>query len=371
MVMKTHQHRPADQQGSALILALLVAAMVALISVRFAEAFLLQLNQVESQDNTRLLSVYLSGAEQLAAQLLVADAQSSQAGNLDHYQESWAQSVPALPTDHGWLQVRLTDAQSLFNLNNLSIKTAYSNDAGAPLAVRLSPAQKQFVRLLQSFEDYPVSEADAVLMTEALTDWIDNDDQTSGPGGAESLYYSTSYSSYDSRSDSSSDSSSAQGAQVMTDFVQAANQPLFELSELYLIRHFTPAIVERLRPWVVVLPVPTAMNINTAPARLLATINQPDKLQPLAIADVQRLLEIRQQRVLGATADFFALPPMLELVPDAETSSGSTQAALYSVNSDWFHLHSQVAVNESTTRWVSLLGRSEQHTRVWERHRAF
>jgi general secretion pathway protein K len=255
----------------------------------------------------------------------------------------------------------------LFNLNNLSIKTAYSNDAGAPLTVRLSPAQKQFVRLLQSFEDYPVSEADAVLMTEALTDWIDNDDQTSGPGGAESLYYSTSFSS----SYSSSYSSSAQGAQSLTDSVQAANQPLFDISELYLIRHFTPDIVERLRPWVVVLPVPTAMNINTAPARLLATINQPDRLQPLEIADVQRLLEIRQQRVLGTTADFFALPPMLELVPDAETSSGSTQAALYAVNSDWFHLHSQVAVNESSTRWVSLLGRSEQHTRVWERHRAF
>jgi general secretion pathway protein K len=367
MVIKIHHHRPADQQGSALILALLIAAMVALISVRFAEAFLLQLNQVESQDNTRLLSVYLSGAEQLAAQLLVADAQSNQAGNLDHYQESWAQSVPALPTDHGWLQVRLTDAQSLFNLNNLSIKTAYSNDAGASLTVRLSPAQKQFVRLLQSFEDYPVSEADAVLMTEALTDWIDKDDQTSGPGGAESLYYSTSYSS----SYSSSSSSSAQGAQSLTDSVQAANQPLFDISELYLIRHFTPDIVERLRPWVVVLPVPTAMNINTAPARLLATINQPDKLQPLQTADVQRLLEIRQQRVLGTTADFFALPQMLELVPDAEISSGSTQAALYSVNSDWFHLHSQVAVNESSTRWVSLLGRSEQHTRVWERHRAF
>jgi general secretion pathway protein K len=353
--MKTHQHRPATQHGSALILALLIAAMVSLISVRFAEAFLLQVNQVESQDDARLLSVYLSGAEQLAAQLLLADAQSNQAGNVDHDQESWAQSVPALPTDHGWLQVRLSDAQSLFNLNNLSIKTAYSNDAGAPLAVRLSPAQKQFVRLLQSFEDYPVSEADAVLMTEALTDWIDTDDQTSGAGGAESLYYST-YS---------------QSAQSLTESVQAANQPLFDLSELTLIRHFTPAIVERLRPWVVVLPVPTAMNINTAPARLLATINQPDKLQPLETAAVQQLLEIRQQRVFGAIADFFALPPMQERVPDAETSSGSTQAALYSVNSDWFQLHSQLAVNQSRTRWVSLLGRSEQHTRVWERHRAF
>lgn len=353
--MNATLHRLGKQQGSALILALLIAAMVSLMSVRFAESFMLQLDQTEAQDDARLLSVYLSGAEQLATQLLLVDAANSQAGNIDHQQESWAQPVPPLPTDHGWLQVRMTDAQALFNLNNLSIKTAYSDDGGAALAVRLSPAQKQFVRLLQSFEDYPVSEADAVLMTEALIDWIDEDDQTTGQGGAESLYYST----------------VRQGSQSLDDAIQAANQPLFNISELYLVRHFTADIVERLRPWVVVLPVPTAMNINTAPATLLATINQPDNLQPLALADVERLLRIRQQGAFGAIADLFDSPDMQAVAADAETSSGSTDTALFSVNSDWFQLHSAVSVNDSRTRWVSLLARSEQQTSVWERHRAF
>jgi general secretion pathway protein K len=350
----THQSA-CKQQGSALILALLIAAMVSLMSVRFAESFMLQLDLTEAQDDARLLSVYLSGAEQLAAQLLMADAANSEAGNIDHELEGWAQPVPPLPTDHGWLQVRMTDAQSLFNLNNLSIKTAYSDDGGAPLAVRLSPAQKQFVRLLQSFEDYPISEADAVMMTEALIDWIDEDDQTTGQGGAESLYYST----------------AGQGAQSINDLIQSANQPLFDISELYLVRHFTPDIVERLRPWVLVLPVPTAMNINTVPPKLLATINQPDNLQPLATAEVERMLRIRQQGAFAMITDFFDSPDMQALVPDAETSSGSTEAALFSVNSDWFLLHSALSVNDSRTRWISLLGRAEQQASVWARHRAF
>lgn len=361
MLMNGTQHKFCRQQGSALILALLIAAMVSLMSVRFAESFMLQLAWTESQDDARLLAVYLSGAEQLAAQLLSADAASSQADNIDHEQESWAQPVPLLPTDHGWLQVRISDAQSLFNLNNLGIKTAYSDDSGAPLTVRFSSAQKQFVRLLQSFEDYPISEMDAVLMTEALIDWIDEDDQTTGQGGAESLYYSSAGQSLvSSRGLMSPDSS-----------IQAANQALFDISELYLIRHFTPGIVERLRPWVVVLPEPTALNINTAPPKLLATMNQPQILQPLAVDDVQTLLQFRQARVFGNINDFFNSPDLQALLPEVETSSGSTDTALYSVNSDWFQLHSAVSVNDRRSRWVSLLARSEQQTRVWERHRAY
>ncbi|TFH71686.1 general secretion pathway protein GspK [Gammaproteobacteria bacterium LSUCC0112] len=355
MLRLATQGKLLRQQGSALMLALLIAAMVSLMSVRFAESFMLQLNVTEAQDDARLISVYLSGAEQLAVQLLSADAAGNQAGNIDHEQEIWAQPVPPLPTDHGWLHVRVTDAQSLFNLNNLLIKTGYSDDAGAPLTVRLSPAQKQFVRLLQSFEDYPISETDAVLLTEALIDWIDEDDQTTGQGGAESLYYST----------------AGQNTIALDQAIQAANQPLFDVSELMLVRHFTPEIVERLRPWVVVLPAPTALNINTAPAMLLATINQPDVLQPLESAGVQTLLRGRQRGVFAAVSDFFDSPDMQTLVPDAETSSGSSDAALFAVNSDWFQLHSTISVNDSRTRWLSVLARTEQKTSVWKRHRTY
>lgn len=319
------------QQGSALVIAMLVAALVSVMSVRLAEAFLLQLDNAGFRQQENWRHGYTDGADVLALQWLQVDAQQSQ---IDHLQESWAQTIPPLPTDHGWLQPALRDAQALFNLNNVSIKTAYADDPGAPLALRLSPAQKQFVRLLQSFEDMPVSEADAVMMTEALVDWMDADDITTGQGGAESLFYSAAMPA-----------------------LQAANQPLSDVSELLLVRHFTPALVARLRPLVSVLPVPTAMNLNTAPLQLLATINRADQLQPLPWQSLQALHNKRLAQAFSSVDEFFAQPLLQQLAPEAERSSGDASAPLFAVASQWFVLDSTVSVNTHTSRWQTLIHR--------------
>lgn len=341
--------RQAEQRGSALIIALLIAAIVSMLSVRFAESFMLQVDQADAQQQSQLINTYVTGAEQLAAQLLIADAS---VGPLDHAVENWAQQIPPLPTDNGWLQVELRDAQALFNLNNLAVKTEYADDAGAPLAVRFSPAQKQFIRLLQSFAAYPLSESDAIMMTEALIDWIDSDDRSSGQGGAESLYYSS-------------------GGEPM----QAANELLTDISELHLVRHFTPALVEQLRPWVVVLPEPGPLNLNTAPFRLLATINRPHIMQGLMQgadgARLQAMVEQRDQQPLELVADFFQHSVMQTLVPDAETNSGAADLALFSTGSQWFHLHTQVVVNGRRSQWLSLIARDEQGATVWSRKKLY
>ena len=44
------------------------------------------------------------------------------------------------------------------------------------------------------------------------------------------------------------------------------------VEDLLSVPGFTPAMVERLRPFVIVLPVPTAVNVNTASAEVLAAI---------------------------------------------------------------------------------------------------
>lgn len=333
------------QRGSALIVAMLIAAIVSLMSVRFAESFMLQLDQAEARHDAHLVSAYVHGAEQLAAQLLAVDIA---AGNIDHQVENWAQQIPPLPTDHGWLQVEIRDAQALFNLNSLLPKTEYSDQAGFIPALRFSPAQKQFIRLLQSFDDYPVSEADAIMMTEALVDWIDADDNAMGQGGAESLFYSS--------------------AALPT---QAANQLLSDVSELNLVRHFSPAIVERLRPWVVVLPGPGPLNLNTAPPRLLSTLNQPTDLQMQNDPAIMTLVSEREQRVFNSVADFFGHAVMQSLLPNAEQNSGSDDVALFSVGSQWFHLYTNLTVNGQSSQWLSLIARDQQQTRVWSRKKLY
>ncbi|HLT63129.1 MAG TPA: type II secretion system minor pseudopilin GspK [Pseudohongiella sp.] len=345
---------PLLQRGSALIIAMLIAALVAAISVRFAEAFLLQLNVADHRQQAQWQKVYVQGAEALAVQLLASDAQSSQQ---DHLQESWAQQVAPFPTDHGWVQPRLQDAQARFNLNNLVIKSAYQDDLGAPLTVRLSPPQKQFVRLLQTLGDDPISEADAVMMTEALVDWIDADDHLSGPGGAESLFYSA-------------DNPPR----------QAANQLLTDISELILVRHFSPALVERLRPLVTVLPVPTPLNLNTATLPLLRSINHADQLKPLASSVAQNILGRRQTQAFSGVDAFFQQPSMVALAADADISWKAGQVSLFSVDSQWFELESRVTVSGRSNSWRSLLHRPALETpdagtsttpQVWARSRAY
>lgn len=343
--MTSPSNNQCYQSGSALIVAMLIAAIVSLMSVRFAESFMLQLDQAEARQEAHLVTAYVHGAEQLAAQLLAADVVS---GDIDHGMENWAKQVPPLPTDNGWLQVQIRDAQALFNLNNLSVKTEFGDDAGAPPVVRFSPAQKQFIRLLQSFEDYPISESDAIMMTEALIDWIDSDDNTTGQGGGESLFYSS--------------------AAVPT---QAANQLLSDVSELSLVRHFNPAIVERLRPWVVVLPRPGPLNLNTAPHRLLSTINRPEVLQVINDPGLMTLVSERELRVFESVTDFFGHAVMQSLAPGAETNSGMPNVALFSTGSHWFQLHTTLTVNGQSSQWLSLIARDQQQTRVWSRKKLY
>jgi general secretion pathway protein K len=341
-----------QQRGSALIIAMLIAALVAAISVRLAEAFYLQVDQAESRQQTGWQQVYVQGAETLALRLLDADSMQT---SVDHLQESWAQSINVMPTDHGWIRPALQDAQALFNLNNVLIKSAYADDAGAALAIRLSPMQKQFVRLLQSFPDYPVSEADAVMMTEALIDWIDADDYVSGQGGAESLYYS-----------------------AFEPALQPANQPLTDVSELVHVRYFTPQLIERLRPWVTVLPAASALNLNTTQVQILATLNRADKLQPLALESLQVLDNLRRRQVFNSIEEFFQHPDVQRVMSDAEQNSGVAQVSLFSVSSQWFVLTAAVSTGLENSQWQSLLFRPQHDPaeavknsvpQVWSRSR--
>jgi general secretion pathway protein K len=52
--------------------------------------------------------------------------------------------------------------------------------------------------------------------------------------------------------------------------------PLWELSQLRLLPDIDAHLLQRLEPWVTLLPTDTALNINTAPALLLRTLGEVD-----------------------------------------------------------------------------------------------
>ena len=338
---------PARHRGSALVLALLIAGLVAVLAVQLGQAFVLQANRTENGLLQTSFNAYLQGAETLAAQVLAVDGVDSQ---IDHLQEAWATRLPPFPTDDGWLEVQLIDAQGLYNLNNLSVTSRYHDDLSVPPTQRFSEQQKQFIRLLQSFTDYPLSEAEAIEITEAVIDWIDADDQPAGPGGAESLYYS---------------------AEALA--LNAANQFVVDVSELALVRHMTPALLMRLQPLVIALPMPTALNINTAAPEILGVINASQDLEPLPAESVSALTQYRAQTVFTDTTEL-ATVPVLQGIGDKialnenQGDDETGQSRPYGVSSEYFVIYASATIGERTRFMKALLFRDENGVRTLTRN---
>tara|TARA_R100001143_G_scaffold10137_1_gene11902 strand:+ start:72 stop:1169 length:1098 start_codon:yes stop_codon:yes gene_type:complete len=332
------QHR--QQTGSALILAMLVTAMVAVLATQFAESFVRSASLAEARLMQQRFDTYLQGAETLAAQVLLMDTQRAgdrPAEPVDHLGESWAAMLPPMPTDDGFLRVFIEDAQGRFNINNLAYKTENFDDLGALSSVRFSAAQRHFIRMLQSLPEMAVTEAQAVAITEAIVDWVDEDDRVSGLSGAESLYYT--------------------GAGTVA---QSANQLMHDVSELALVRHVTPQLLKALRPRVVALPVATSININTAPASVMSGVNDENTLTVADQAAVETFMELRDQQAFASVTEFLQSAQQSGL-PSDPGQSGNTagQVPTYSVSSEYFLAYIQVTIGEVSRYLTSMIHRDE------------
>lgn len=332
-----------NQQGSALIVAMLVAALVAVLAVQLAQAFVVNASLAESRLLQQRFQTYLHGAEELALAALQQDRQQdlmSADGALDHGGETWALQLPPLPTDDGLLQISIRDAQGLFNINNLSVRSAYHDDNGAPPAQRFSAPQRQFIRLLKSIGTLALTDSEAMAVTEAITDWIDSDDQVSGMGGAESLYYQNAGSG-----------------------LQAANQPISDLSELMLVRHVTPELLAQLRQRVVALPTVTSLNVNTVVPDVLRAFNAEQQLQAATGNDIESVLELRSRQPWLQVAELFAagLPadPQGPLIETGAEDSEQDSPQLYSVFSHYFLANIRVAIDDQERQMQSLIYRDD------------
>lgn len=327
---------PARQRGAVLILALLIVALVAGLSVSFAERFDRSLSRAESRWLGDQAKAYLIGAEALAAFVLEDDADNDGDAAVDHLQEDWAQEQPPFELDGGWLQASLSDAQGRFNLNLLAAKVSTENPATD--AERFTEHQRRFIRLLQTFESYPLELAQAIEITEAVIDWIDSDDEPTGYGGAESLYYSGLEMPY-----------------------SAPNRPLLSATELLRVKYMTPALYRLLEPYVVALDDLSGLNINTLSVNLLRSLNVATSLAPLTLADAQSIAEERDRAAFEDLAAFDENPVVAGL--------GSDEKPLLSEGlitySHYFLLSARAQVGEQRRQATSLLLRDpEQNNKV-------
>lgn len=213
------------ERGAALVVALLVAAIAAAVATALTLDTARWQARVEGRrDHARAASLASAGV-QWARQALADDATR---GPVDHPGEPWAIPLPSTPVEGGSVEGRIEDAQARLNLNAVA-----GDDAASALAR---------ARLALLFDRHGI-EAGAV---DALADWIDADGVPREHGAEDDAY--------------------------LREREVAANAPLALATELAAIRGFTPAAIARVAPYIAALPADAGVNVNTAPAEVLASL---------------------------------------------------------------------------------------------------
>lgn len=235
---------------------------------------------------------------------------------VDHLGEPWAARLPAMPIDNGELVGQIEDQQGLFNLNNIVLDGSVNDLHFA-----------RFQRLLAVL-GLPAALADS------LADWIDNDVQPRGAAGAEDEYYMKLDPPY-----------------------RSANRPLIDIEELALVRGFDSDARARLAPYVAALPGPSALNVNTASAEVLAAV-----IDGLELGAARAMVGRRSLSHFRSNAEFIAQMPkeVTVALPDIRVGSEYFLASMR-VNSGGAQVQGRALLaRREPGRWPAVVWRKIQ-----------
>lgn len=320
--------RPYQQQGIALITALLIVALASTAAVSITSQL-----QLEIRRNSNILHhdqayIYALAAEDFARYGLKLDYDNNKT---DHLDELWHTIPVAEEVEGGTLLATLDDRQGLFNLNNLANKRAID--------------QQRFQRLLTILE---LDAAEIQEITATLTDWLDTDQISELGYGAEDDYY--------------------QGLAEPQKPYLAANQLISHLSELRLIKGFSDEVLQKLRITTVidtetgeelpavftVLPEYSAININTAPAEVIKSLDNKmtDEIVDKIIS--KRLGDVADG---GAAEPFASITDFNRYLQSISINNVSTDALAVATN--YFSLKAKTTIGQSQMHLESLLHRDD------------
>ena len=329
MSCRRSRHAARSRQGGA---ALVVALLVFAISAALIVGMTSQFNRLYQRAGNIFLAdqaqAYLRGAEGLAVLALQADYDADGKRRRDDLLEMWAQQAPPYALDEGgWLRGSLEDLQGRFNLNALAEPAPEGGEAP-----RFTAAQAQFIRLLQALGEPELGRQQAIEITQAVADWLDSDQRPRNWGAEDDYYFG------------------------QTPAYRAANRPMASSSELLAVSGVSPELYRALAPWVTVWPrQPALLNIHTAPATVLRSIAGDRDLDPLTQADVDSLVEQREETGFADLEDFLSHPVFAGRLEEmVETRK------LLGEYSNWFLLSALVDVAGRNQRLYSVLQRRER-----------
>ena len=366
----------------ALVTILLLLAVLATLAIYSAEEQDLTIRRVSNLVTAEQgFQVNLSG-EQWVVKVLEADMENDRSNTsadqpvVDHASEIWGNLGP--PVEVGetgmTLWMLMDDQQARININNL----VQGLDPGAPAgpgdgsgdagsaeggaedtgAEPDDPNDGETIVESDDEEEEPASWFQVMRnlfaglginpdLVAPLVDWVDPDESPVGTTGAEDFHYT--------------------GLELP---YRAANRQMSSIAELALIKDFDAPTIAVLLPWVSALPTGSGgetvpVNVNTAPARVLAAFGRDQLLDPESLIP---LIERRQGAPFSTLEEFrdeFEILAPGGLVPGYEN--------LLTVSSRFFAGRSCARSGEVKFSMTSLLEKSaaDNNVKVIQRERFF
>jgi general secretion pathway protein K len=301
----------SSQRGVALLTILVMVALATILAATIAK------RQTNTAENTGYLMrqdqslLYAKSAEAFFSELLIQD--SDNGSSIDHLQENWAKPMPSFPVEDGSVSGKLLDESGKFNLNNLVKADGNQVD---------DSARRWFEKLLQRV-GLPAE------LSQAVIDWQDTNDEVTGAMGAESSYY-----------------------QGLDPAYLTPNTKFHSIEELKLVRGFEGKNYDLIKPYVTALPEQTKVNMNTAPALLLASIDPK-----VDVKAIEQQLKIKETELthFNNVDDLWKLSAFSGIDEQSKTDA----ASLLDSKSNYFTAQIEVMLSERKRQFNSLMMRKD------------
>ena len=292
-----------SSRGAALVIVLFIVALAAILAVEMSANLMVQVQKSTNLQGHQQAKWYAYGAEELAIKALIKSKRDDpDKTTLD---QIWAQQgdIP-YPVDNGTLSGKITDLQACLNLNAIAVEPDLNS------ANKTNPAHRALFALLENIEDLPAQESEET-MADSVFDWLDENSITYRSGAEEGEYLSRQF-------------------PYMT-----ANSLFASTSELRLVKGFNPLVMEKVLPYVCVIPGSTllSINVNTLAAEqalILSTL-----IDELSVSGAEAVIAARPDAGFESKAAFF------EQVQQQGGQNVKAVEKLFSINSEYFKLQTQ------------------------------
>ncbi|TGY90384.1 general secretion pathway protein GspK [Marinicauda algicola] len=299
------------EEGTALMTAILMTALMAVIAVELVDRTRFALFRTANADQRDEAYWYALGAREFAEGVILRSGPPGR--EVMRPGEAWAGDAQVFPIEGGTLVGEIRDGNNCLNLNALAGDGVEGEEERPALSAEDNRAM--FSVLLERLGVPP----DVIEPVKAqIVDWIDANTYRE-PRGAEDEVY-----------------------RAFDPPLRAANQRLYEVEELLVLPAMTPQLFALIRPYVCVrdTSVQPPFNLNTLQldqAVLLSALFQGR----LSVGDAEAVLLERPPTGYESLDDFFARPVIAALEPDLALREAVT------LRTRWFEIDVTVRLGET------------------------